>query len=53
MHHCIIDMKINLVERISKNKGYWNFNSGLLKNNEYLTKIKEITPETENDDTIE
>ncbi len=40
-------MKINSDNRSSKNKGYWKFNSGLLKNKEYCKRIKEIIAETE------
>lgn len=29
--HCIVEIKLNPVDKIKKNKGYWKFNSGLLK----------------------
>jgi len=51
--HCIVEIKLNPVDKISKKKGYWKFNSSLLRNKDYCTRIKELISETENNETID
>lgn len=51
--HCMIEMTLNSVVRIRKNKAYWKFNSSLLKNEEYCAMIKGLIMEIENSCNID
>ncbi len=51
--HCMIEIRINSADKKRGNKGYWKFNSNLITNKEYCSKVKEILTEIENSDTID
>ena len=38
--HCITEMTLNPTSRKNSNKGYWKFNTTLLKNKDFCAKIK-------------
>lgn len=47
--HCIINLKISKNDTINKFKGYWKFNSNLLKNNKYCKSVEKIIQDIKND----
>ena len=43
--HSMVKISLNL-NKIQTGKGYWKFNNSLLKDNDYITNIKNIIKET-------
>ena len=50
--HCLAEITLNPTCRKKNNKGYWKFNTNLLRNKDYCSKIKEIINEIEATESI-
>lgn len=51
--HCYIDITIEPLEKVYRNKGYWKFNAHLLYKEDYCNMIRQLIKEIENDVGIE